>query len=322
MTDLIPRIVSSGLDGPAACRNQCLDLLSLKREYGHGLTFLPGMEADILETETLSPSGNERNVMRNIFLLTAMFVFLAVPGFPECAVETEKELPFCPGEKLTLKVKWGFITAGEAVLEVLSPEIINGVRVQHFVATLRTTAFVDAFYKIRTRIDSFADMETGRSVLYKKRKRGFKTKDILVTFDWEKNQARYYSSSGKKKPPVTLLPGTLDPLALFYAFRLYEIGKVERIKRPVTDGKKCVEGKLRVIKKQKIRVADKIFDSYLVEPDMEQVDGIFEKFRDAKLRIWVTADSRHIPLRIKSSVIVGSFVGELVSAKGLKPACK
>jgi len=34
--------------------------------------------------------------------------------------------------------------------------------------------------------------------------------------------------------------------------------------------------------------------------------------------LWVTADKRRIPVKIKSKVVVGSFVGELVSATGLK----
>jgi hypothetical protein len=35
--------------------------------------------------------------------------------------------------------------------------------------------------------------------------------------------------------------------------------------------------------------------------------------KNEKLRVWVTADKRHIPVKIKSKVKVGSFVGELIS---------
>jgi len=50
------------------------------------------------------------------------------------------------------------------------------------------------------------------------------------------------------------------------------------------------------------------------------VGGVFEKTKDAKIHIWVTADERRIPVRIKSKVAIGSFIGELTSATGLKPA--
>ncbi len=56
ITALLPQLVACGFDGLAACQNQCLDLISLKREYGHQLTFLAGMDADILEAESLTAS--------------------------------------------------------------------------------------------------------------------------------------------------------------------------------------------------------------------------------------------------------------------------
>jgi hypothetical protein len=52
-----------------------------------------------------------------------------------------------------------------------------------------------------------------------------------------------------------------------------------------------------------------------VEPSLEHVGGVFEKSKDAKVQIWVTADARRIPVKIKSKVAVGSFVGELVSVE-------
>jgi hypothetical protein len=52
-----------------------------------------------------------------------------------------------------------------------------------------------------------------------------------------------------------------------------------------------------------------------VEPNLEHIGGVFKKSKDAKLKIWVTADSRRIPVKIKSKVAVGSFVGELMSVE-------
>jgi hypothetical protein len=56
-----------------------------------------------------------------------------------------------------------------------------------------------------------------------------------------------------------------------------------------------------------------IFDTYLVEPDLKDIGGVFRKSKNAKLEVWVTSDNRHIPVKIKSKVIVGSFVAELIS---------
>jgi len=65
---LLPQLVACGFDGLAACQNECLDLVSLKRVYGSQLTFLSGMDADILEAESLTASQKEEFVKRVISL--------------------------------------------------------------------------------------------------------------------------------------------------------------------------------------------------------------------------------------------------------------
>jgi len=76
-------------------------------------------------------------------------------------------------------------------------------------------------------------------------------------------------------------------------------------------------GEATVIKREKITVADRTYDTFLVEPDLKHIGGVFEKSKKAKLEIWVTADTQKIPVKIKSKVIVGSFVAELISAEGM-----
>ncbi len=56
ITALVPQLVSCAFDGLAACQNQCLDLISLKKEYGSRLTILAGIDADLLDAGTLSES--------------------------------------------------------------------------------------------------------------------------------------------------------------------------------------------------------------------------------------------------------------------------
>ena len=117
------------------------------------------------------------------------------------------DLPFHPGERLTFRVRWAFFPAGEAVLEILPQETVNGIRAYHFSMSSKTYEFIDLFYKV---------------------------------------------------------------------------GEV-------------------------------LYDTYLVIPDLEHVGGVFEKSREAKVRIWVTADERRIPVRFESEVIVGSFIAELIA---------
>ncbi len=226
----------------------------------------------------------------------------------------EKAPPFLPGEKLTFKLKWMFITAGEAVLEVLPFETINNVKSYHFVLTVKSTPFVDHFYKVRDRIDAYMNAELTHSVLYKKdQQEGKRFRDEVVEFDWKRKKAQY-SNFKERRKPIAILPGCFDPLSAFYYVRLVDLKENSVVERPVTDGKKCVIGQATVIKRETLKVGSETFDTYLIEPDLKHVGGVFEKSKDAKIQIWVTADKRRIPVRLKSKVVVGSFVGELVSA--------
>ncbi|MBW2615862.1 MAG: DUF3108 domain-containing protein [Deltaproteobacteria bacterium] len=247
------------------------------------------------------------------FIATALLTTLTFIGN---ANADENTFPFHAGEKLVFEAKWGFIPAGEAVLEVLPVETINGVKSRHFVMTAKTYPFIDLFYKVRDRIDSYADVGMTHSVLYKKQKRGRSKKDVVVDFNWEKKKAKY-SKNGKMRRLISILSGSFDPLSVFYAFRIHELKEGLVIKVPVTDGKKCVMGTAKVIKREKINVNGRTYDTYLVEPDLEHIGGVFEKSKNAKLQLWVTADKLQIPVRIKSKVVVGSFVGDLISAKGI-----
>jgi hypothetical protein len=244
----------------------------------------------------------------SIFLLNLLFVFIS---FAPCSGQ-EKLIPFAPGEKLFFEVKWEFIPAAEGVLEILPMETVDGKKCYHFAMTSRTYEFVDVFYKVRDRIEGFADEGMTRSVLYKKTQDGKTKRRVTVNFDREKLEARY-SNFDERGEPVSILPGSFDPLSVFYAFRLFELKEGEEIEAPVSDGKKCVVGKARVIKREKIKVKNIVYDTFLVEPDLEYLGGVFEKSKNAKLQVWVTADGASIPVRVKSEVLVGSFVAELVS---------
>jgi len=253
--------------------------------------------------------------MKSLVILAAI-VLITMLGFVECVTALERALPFHPGEKLTFQVKWSFLPAGEAVLEILPIETIQGITSYHFVMIAKTYPFIDLFYKVRDRIDAFTDIEMTHSILYKKKKKGKSNKKVVVTFNWEK-QTTQYSNQGKKAKPIVIKPGSFDPLSVFYAFRLYDLKVGTKLQIPVTDGKKCVEGEATVIKREKITVANRTYDTFLVEPDLKHIGGVFEKSKKAKLEIWVTADTQKIPVKMRSKVIVGSFVAELISAEGI-----
>ncbi len=248
------------------------------------------------------------------FLVIWAFIILLSP-FKLWAAQDH---PFAAGERLVFELKWAFVPAGEAVLEVLPVTEINGSPAYHFVMTARSNSFVDKFYKVRDRIDAFTDLNMNGSVLYiKKQREGHTKRDVEVTFDQE-NLTAVYKRKGKEKKEIKIAPGTFDPLSVFFFSRTIDISNGMQIKKAVSDGKKIVIGKAYVVKQEKIKVPAGEFNTYLLEPELANIGGVFEKSDDAKIQIWVTTDKHRIPVKIESSVSVGRFKGELISVGGLK----
>ena len=240
----------------------------------------------------------------------------------------EHDRAFSPGEKLTFQIKWGPFPAGEAVLEVLPMERQDGTPVYHFAMEVKTNAFLDLFYYYRSRIDAYAELQMNRSLLYKQTTQtGRKTKDVIVDFDWQNNLAHFHRTETffrpKRKTNVKslqtpLLPGTFDPLSAFYYTRMLAPQERTLTTRPISDGKRTLRANLKVIGRETIRLNGQSYDTFLVQPDLKGVNPVFEKEAGATILIWVSADERRIPIKLKSKVSVGSFTGELVGVEGVQ----
>lgn len=245
--------------------------------------------------------------IRIVSLFVVLFLYF-------CPFSLASDKPFEPGEKLKFVLSWEFVPAGEAVLSVEPIAEINGEQAFHFILKVKTNSFLDLFYKVRDQIDSYVDEGMTHSILYKKKQRESKAKrNVTVAFDWENNQAQY-EKGGKKRDPIDLEAGAFDPLGIFYYVRSSNLEPGVTLERPVSDGKRCVIGMGHVVKRETIKVPAGTFDTFLIEPDLKDVKGVFEKSEDSNILIWVTADSRHIPVKIESKVVIGSFMGELKEA--------
>ncbi len=203
-------------------------------------------------------------------------------------------------------------------MEVDPITTLNGSDVYHFVVTAETIPAIDLIYKVRDRIDAYTDTDISKSVLYrKKQQEGRSIRDITLTFDWDKKEAQYINFDEILKP-IAIMEGSFDPLSAFYYVRKLEIKENSVIERPITDGKKNVTGYVKVVRREQIVIGEKKYDTYLIEPELKEVGGVFEKSKNAKIQVWITADERKIPVRVKSKVVVGSFIAELISADGVK----
>ena len=237
----------------------------------------------------------------------------------ESKMEIPSRIPFLPGEKLTFELKWLFLPAGTATIEVLPIETLNGEPVWHFVLKARTNRFTDAFYKVRDRIDAFVDLDMTRTLYFKKIQReGDTQRDVEVIFDWENNRAAYVQNGNQEKA-LDINPESFDPLSVVYKFRSGDIAVKKEMKAWVTDGKKCVIGRAFITKEQSLLVPAGRYDTFVMEPELTHAGGVFKESKNPSLRIWFSKEpERHI-VKIKGKVAVGSFSANLVKAESLPP---
>ncbi len=248
----------------------------------------------------------------HIAVILLALLMLAVSVRESAAAE--RMFIFDPGERLVYRAKWFFIPAGEAVIEVLPNVSINGRPAHHFAMTTSTNTYIDYFYKIRERQDSFTDPKVTRSLQYRKVNTGDYPRDSIVTFDWTRMTATY-TNFGQSHKPVAIQAGTFDPLSLIFAIRLYRLIPGDVLEIPVTDGTRVINTRAIVASRETVTIRKAVYDTLLVIPDMSRLEGILSEGRvEPSLKIWFTTDERHLPVKIQVRMAVGSFVFELVSA--------
>lgn len=247
-----------------------------------------------------------------VWLLAAVFA-LQIVAFSAAADEAVH--PFEPGETLTYKLRWKFINAGTAVFQVQPIAEIDGIPAHHFLLTIRSSSILDVFYKVRDRVEGYTDLGVTRSLLYKNEQReGSYSRDVTVTFDWQSETAQF-ENRDEKRDPIYIYPGTFDPLSVIYYLRMQELVPGSVLKAPATDGKRLVIGRVRVVEKQEVKVPAGTFDAFLVEPALGRLGGVVKRSEAAAVQIWVSADERHIPLKVTGSAKLGSFSAVLVSVE-------
>jgi len=249
---------------------------------------------------------------RRTFIMTLLSL-PALNRFCFAEEKTSNRIPaFEVGEKLTYSLGWQFIVAGHATLEVLPDEVWENRKARSFRMTASTNKVADALFKVRDSLSSLAEYDVSRSLGYSKIQREGRTKhDVSVEFDWNNLNALYTEMIGGDSRVTPILENTLDPLSAFYFIRnqSFDVGSV--IKGPMTDGKRCKVAKIEVVERKKIKVNGRKYEAFKLVPDIQDVGGVFEKDKDAKIEIWCTADHRHIPILLKSKVTVGSFKADL-----------
>ena len=216
--------------------------------------------------------------------------------------------PFRAGESLRFSVRYGFITAGSAWLEV--PEVVdwNGRPSWRLVARAESNGFFDKVYKVRNRIESVWDQERRFSWRYfeDRHEGGFRANDTL-TFNPSAGEVRY--KDGRTYP---VPPEVQDALSSFYYTRFQALPMGGTISFDYHASRKSAPMEVKILGRQRIKTPAGRFNCIVIEP-MLKAGGIFKN--KGRLVIWLTDDERRIPVQMRSKVMIGSIAVTLQEVK-------
>jgi len=227
---------------------------------------------------------------------------------------TKVATAFQPGEKLSYKVKYGFVTGAEAAIRVEdSPLKFEGQPVYHIIAEGKTAGTFDIFYKVRSRYESYVDENTLLPYFYTENRHesSYRHSDN-VTFNHTNNTIK----AGKGMFPFT--GNVFDFVSAYYFARCIDVTKLKigeklDMRYFLDDGVHAMS--ITYLGKERVKCSMGTFNCLKFSPTI--IPGrIFRK--DSKLYLWVTDDNNRIPVKAHVEVIIGSLTMDLTAAAGLK----
>ncbi len=236
---------------------------------------------------------------------------------------TAGEMPFAEGEKLTFRVRYGFITAGKAVMQVLKEEWRDSIRVYRFKTSAKSASGFDWIYKVRDEVNSYVVPAGFYPLRFEKKLREGNYKADLFTDYFPRDslarveEIRYHNSMrvrSRKKYEVAVPPHAQDVLSSFYYVRLLPLIPGEPQYLVNHEKKKVYNLKVVIHKRETIEVEAGTFRCIVIEPMIEG-EGLFKN--KGSLKIWLTDDKRRIPVQMTSKILVGHITTELIKIEGV-----
>jgi len=218
---------------------------------------------------------------------------------------------FRPGETLTYDVSWSnIVKAGTAVMEVKQETTPDHRELLRFIVTSHTIGILGKLYPLGDTIQSVFDPQIMQSLSYSlKAIHGEKIRRRELVFDHE--QKTVVSKVNDDPPETMTIPDQVqDSLSALYYLRTREdLAGGNSITFAICDRGETWPVEVQALGKEKVKTRIGEFSTIKVKAQR----GIF--MSDGEIFIWLTDDSRKIPVLIKSTVSIGSLEFRLTDMK-------
>lgn len=231
---------------------------------------------------------------------------------------TIENTAFVRGEKLTFRVAFnsaltGNITGGKATLEVKNENrLIHNRSTYHIVGEGKTTGFIELFYKIHDRFESYFDQDALISWQFSRRTRenSYKKDDLVI---FRQNDRLAVSLTKIVKVPTNVQ----DILSAFYYARTLDISNLrpgETMEIPFFLDDSVYHSKVIFKGREIVKTKLGRFNCIAFRPMVATGYAFDDPY---PITIWITDDLNRLPVLIISEQAVGRGRIELVSYSGL-----
>jgi len=233
-------------------------------------------------------------------MLTFITIFYAISI--QCFADFEwrkiENRAFKVGEKLTYIVKWKGVAGGTSVMEVKKIVKISGRDVYYATLYTRSSKFLDTFYKIRDRLESYIDREGVFTWKQKKKLRGGRYRsDKETIYDQEKHQALY---EGKK---IDIPFYVQDSLSSVYYLRTQQLKKGDSLIMDANDDGKNYLVEAKVLDMEKVTTPWGKFEALRTEIVWKRQGNAQED----RSQIWLSNDEKKIPIKMEKQSRMGKI---------------
>jgi uncharacterized protein DUF3108 len=209
-------------------------------------------------------------------------------------------VPFGVGELAEYEVRFGSLKVGSAATLVEGIEDVRGISAWHTVFRLQGGTF---FFHVNDVFESWIDRNTFSSLrFYQTQQEG--SNDREKRYEIFPDRGTYTEMD--KKPPREHA-GVRDPLDdgsfLFFVRTLrLEVGRTYESNRYFRPDRNPI--RVRVLRRETIEVPAGKFDCVVLQPVIK-TPGIFSENGNAE--VWLSDDSRHVLVQLKSKLSFGSI---------------
>ena len=228
----------------------------------------------------------------------------------------DQKLALAPGEAFTFRVGYAiFSNAGEIKI-TSKAETDDHQPCLLVVTTTSTRGFLRSIYPFDARAESVYNLKTGHMTVHTERSvHGKKNTDTTLAFNYERRTADFQNLVNPSKSQIVPLPPG-DPMDLITSLvqaRSWKLQPGETIDALVMFEEEPYELTFHAIGYEKVKTPLGTFDTLVIEPKMEKTPpkGMFK--RGSTVRVWISQDERHLPVKFEVEFKFGSGVATLVN---------